>query len=590
MTSPLGECVTNFKLTPDSPDASFLEGKIYAAQGKWGNAETALLKTLERNPAYPNAAGLLVSTYLAAEKLANAIAILEGELSRNPEDPRALMAVAMIYERTKDFPRAREAYEKLVSLKPDYAPALNNLAYLYAEHFDLLDKAGDLAQKARALQSADPGIADTLGWIFYKKGDYQQALTLLQESARKLPQNPEVQFHLGMASYMMGQRESAKEAFLRAAAAPNDFPGKEEVQRRLALLESADGEGVKLSPKDLEAALKQQPNDPVARMRLAEAYEKEGAFAKAAAAYEEAIKLNPNLLAAAVKLAELNAGPLHASDKALQFARKARELAPNDPKVLAILGNAAYQAGNFTWAYSLLREAARLLPNDPKILSDLAWASYSQGKTAEAQNSMQRVLDSHPDSVQSNDAKSFLAMTALAQEGADPLAAEPEVDRLLKANPNYVPALMAQATILLQGGEFEAAATTYSEVLGRFPDFAPAQKRLASLYAEDPEKRDQAYALVSKARKTLPDDPELAQILAELSYQRKEFAYAVQLLRKSSEKRPLDAKYLYFLGMSHLKANERPQSQEALRHALAAGLLDPLASEAKSVLAELEKQ
>jgi uncharacterized protein HemY len=66
------------------------------------------------------------------------------------------------------------------------------------------------------------------------------------------------------------------------------------------------------------------------------------------------------------------------------------------------------------------------------------------------------------------------------------------------------------------------------------------------MYAEDPAKRDQAYDLVTKARKALPDDPELAQILGELSYQRKEFAYAAQLLRRSSAKRPLDAKYLYY--------------------------------------------
>jgi Flp pilus assembly protein TadD len=114
----------------------------------------------------------------------------------------------MICEKTKDFPKAREAYERLISLKPDYAPGLNNLAYLYAEHFDLLEKAQDLAQKARSLQSTDPGIADTLGWILYKKGDYQQALSLLAESAQKLPENPEVQFHLGMAKYMMGEKDA----------------------------------------------------------------------------------------------------------------------------------------------------------------------------------------------------------------------------------------------------------------------------------------------------------------------------------------------------------------------------------------------
>ena len=104
-----------------------------------------------------------------------------------------------------------------------------------------------------------------------------------------------------------------------------------------------------------------------------------------------------------------------------------------------------------------------------------------------------------------------------------------------------------------------------------------------------PKSATKRYDLAVKARKALPDDPELAQILAELSYQRKEFAYAVQLLRQSSEKRPLDAKYLYYLGMSHLKANEKLQGREALDQALAAGLEDPLASDARRAISELDK-
>ena len=280
---------------------------------------------------------------------------------------------------------------------------------------------------------------------------------------------------------------------------------------------------------------------------------------------------------------------MQAGDKALEFARKARTLAPNDPKVLGILGGAAYQTGNFPWAYSLLQESARQLPNDAEILHNLAWTSYSLGKVSEARQTMQRVLAAAPDSGKSSDAKLFLAMTALDEEGVGLVAAESEIERALKTNPNYVPALMAKAGIFRQHGESKAAATTYTEVLRRFPDFAPAQKRLASLYLETLDKRDEAYDLAVKARRTLPDDPELAQILAELSYQRKEFAYAVQLLRQSAEKRPLDAKYLYYLGMSHLKANQKSQSREALDQALAAGLQDPLAADARRVLIELEK-
>ena len=53
-----------------------------------------------------------------------------------------------------------------------------------------------------------------------------------------------------------------------------------------------------------------------------------------------------------------------------------------------------------------------------------------------------------------------------------------------------------------------------------------------------------AYDLVTKARKTLPEDPELAAFLGHLSYQRKEYARAVQLLQESSRKKPLTARSL----------------------------------------------
>jgi Flp pilus assembly protein TadD len=576
--------------TPQSPGAHFLEGKVYAAQRQWDRAEAALLKALELNPNSSSTYGLLISTYVASNKLPQAITQLETLLSKSRDDAGALMLSALIYQRMNEFSNAKDAYEKVLSAKPDFPPALNNLAYLYTERLDQLDKAHELAQKARALQPGDGAIADTLGWILYKQGDYKQALALLQESAQNLPNNPEVQFHLGMASYMMGRTDEALMAFHQAAAAPADFPGKEEATRWLSLLGDGESKETQPSSNELQVMLKQQANDPLAHTRLGEPYKKQGEVVQAAAAYEKAIKLNPNLLSAAAKLAELYAGPLQDHEKALKFARKARELAPNDPKIVGTLGHAAYQTGNFTWAYSLLQESARRLPNDTKVLHDFAWSAYSLGKVSEARQAMQRALTAAPDSSQSRDAESFLEMTALAEEGADPVAAELRVEQVLKENPDYVPALMARAAILLQRGESEAAATTYSEILGRFPDFAPAQKSLAALYVEDPEKRDEAYNLVTKAHRALPDDPELAQILAALSYQRNEFAYAAQLLRRSSEKRPLDAKLLYYLGMSHLKANEKAESREALRQALATGLPDPLASQAKSALAELEKE
>ena len=575
--------------TPRSPAAHFLEGKVFAAQRQWDRAETSLLKTLELDTHSSSASNLLASVYVAANKLPQAIAQLNNLLAKSPENDRALMLSALTYEKMNEFAKARDAYEKLLSARPDNPPLLNNLAYLYAERLNELDKAHDLAQKARALQPKDAAIADTLGWILYKRGNYKEALALLRESAQNLPNQPEIQFHLGMASYMMGQTDEARTAFRQAVAAPADFPGKDEAQQRLSLLGDVESKEKQLSSNELEVratapSALAQSDDPLTQAGLGESYEKQGAFVQAAAAYEKAIELNPNLLPPTEKLALLYAGPLQDNEKALRFARKARELAPNDPKIVGILGRAAYQSGNFTWAYSLLQESALRLPNDAEILRDLAWTAYSLGKVSEARQVMQRVLGATPNPRQAEDAKQFLAMTAL--DGED-LAAEPTVRKLLESDSSYAPALMILGELQTQRGQTKEAEATYTDVLRRFPDFAPAQKKLAALCVDDPERQEKAYDLAIKARKTLAGDPELARILGQISYQRKEFAYAIQLLRESEKDRPLDAKHLYYLGMSQLKTKEKTQSREALDRALAAGLQDPLAAEAWRAINEL---
>jgi tetratricopeptide (TPR) repeat protein len=568
---------------PNSAGLRFIQGKIYAARGDWDRAETTLLQTLALDANFQSAYNLLISTYVATDRLPQAIKQLEALLVKSPGDPRSLMTLGLVYEKMKDFSKARETYETLLSASPDFAPALNDLAYLYAEQLHQLDRAHDLAYKARALQPGDAVIADTLGWILYKRAEYQKAFTLLRESAGKLQDNSEIQFHLGMASYMMGESNSAQKAFQRALSAGTDFSGKTEAERRLKFLESGPE-----APEQLETLATQQQNDVIALMRLGASYENKGEFAKAAGAYEGALKSNPELLSAAVKVAQLNLGPLQNKNKnkAFEFAKRARDLAPSDPQVAGVLGESAYQLGNFKWAYSLLQESSRQTTSDPNVLHDYAWSAYSLGQVNDAQRIMQRLLEAHPNTRQAEDAKSFLAMTALEQHPEHLATSEPEIQRVLATDATYVPALIAQADLHVQRGNAKSAATIYNDVLRRYPDFASAQKRLASLYLEDPARIDEAYGLALKARNTLPEDPELAQILGELSYKRKEFAYAIRSFQESARKKPLEAKFLYYLGMCQLETMQSYQGRKSLQQALTAGLQEPFATEAKHMLAE----
>src|SRR5207245_1529060 len=149
---------------------------------------------------------------------------------------------------------------------------VNNLAYTYNAKLNNVDRASELARKAHELAPAEPSVQDTLGWVLYRQGKYQEAAELLEQSASKSSDKGEIQFHLGMANYMMGRLDEARAALQKAVSVPGDFPGKDEAKSRLALLSQTGN----LSIPDLEKFAKEKSNDPVALMQMDAAYEKAG--------------------------------------------------------------------------------------------------------------------------------------------------------------------------------------------------------------------------------------------------------------------------------------------------------------------------
>lgn len=569
----------------NSAPLRYLEGRVFAAQRQWPQAEAALKQSLDLNPEFSLAYQLLSGIYLANTNLAGAARELEALAAKKTNDVRTIMILGTLYERMDQPERARDKYEQLVKANPQFLPALNNLAYLYTERLPQLDRALELAQKARQLAPEDPALADTLGWILHKRGDDQEALPLLRQAAEKIPGNAEIQYHLGMVSYMAGQPEAARTALERAVSAPEAFPGKTEAQRQLALLTNAPATGAAEDRATLERLVKDQPKDLTARSRLAACYEQDDQFSKAAAEYEEILRQNPRAAQAALRLAQLQAGPLNNPAKAMEFARKARDLAPNDPEASALLGRLAFQNKDHAQAYSLLQSAAQRLPKRADVQFDLAWAAYSVGRVPEADQAMRRALEVEPGFKQADAARAFAAMTALALNPQGLVQAEIQIQQVLKVDPNHAPALMAEAALLRARGNAKAAVPLYDKVLNAFPRFTPASRELGLLLSIDPTQAQKAYDLLVKVREANPDDLDVARALALLTYQRNDYRYAITLWQSCARAHPDDPEALFYLGMSQHQTKQVAQGKEQLQKAVAAGLKDPLLSEAKRVLA-----
>ena len=568
---------------PKQAGGYLLQAKIFLAQNDTAQAETALHKGIELQPDSPFAYLLLARLYASSNQIDKALANFQTAAAKNPKNIEALMMIGTLSEKKRDFPAAREAYEKLLGVNPRFSAALNNLAYLYAEDLNQLDKAQEFAQKAKDLLPHEPHTADTLGWILYRKHQYSWALTQLQESAAKLPDSGEVQYHLGMTHYMLGSEAAARESLERALQLEKDFAGADEARLALSILdlhpETAGASGV----AKLEKIVADRPEDPVALGKLASAYATAGAADKAIATYQSALQKNPTNLALTMALVRAYADG-HETAKAIELAKTARKLAPDDPAVAHTLGRLAYKTGDYTWAAGLLQEASRKMPDDLDALYDAAEAGYALGEVTDTEAVMQRVARSQPPSSRAELAKRFLAMNTLAANpvsvGANP------IDQTLNTTPDYVPALMARAALQNQLGDAASAKTIYEKVLTIFPGFVPAKKQLVIFYAGNPGDDKKAYTLAAAAREALPNDPELAKAFGIIVYRTGDFARAASLLRESATKRTEDAEVFYYLGAAQAKLKQRPESQKSLQRALELKLKPDLATDAQRLLKE----
>ncbi|MSU62727.1 MAG: tetratricopeptide repeat protein [Pedosphaera sp.] len=573
---------------PQAPEPRLLLAKIFLAQRDTNQAEAALLKAIELQPEFARAHLMLATLYLASNQQQKALGNLQEITAKNPKDTGALMLTGMIQEQLKNFEAAKAAYEKLLAADPKSAPALNNLACLYSERFGQLDKAYEVAGRARGLRPHDPYTADTLGWIMYRKRQYPSAISLFQESTEKLPDEPEIQFHLGMTHYAMGNEEAARIAFQQALQLNKEFPGKDQASRRLSLLAIDARTAVPEVRAALEKELAEEPVDPVILARLAAIYERDGAIEKAVAVCQTAVKANPENAGAMIRLANLYSSHLKDTPKAFELAKAAYKKAPDDPSVAQTLGRLAFLTGDHKWAASLLEQTARKRPEDPEVLYDFALASYSVGRVQEAEAAMRGALQANTSFSQRDEANRFLDLVALSLNPSQALTAASRVEQTLKSNPDYVPALVVTALIDEQKSDRNAAKQTYERVLARYPDFAPAKRRLAILYSEDSSDNPKAYQLAVEARQAFADDPEVAKALGIATYRKGDYARSASLLKESAGKLSSDAKLMYYLGMSQYRLQKQAESKLSLQRALDLNVPGELAEEARRILAELK--
>lgn len=104
---------------------------------------------------------------------------------------------------------ADDAYEEAILLDPDNDVALNNYAYYLSERETRLDKAKEMAKRALELNPENAAFLDTMGWVYFKLGEYEKAHEYIRASIETGDASAEVMEHMGDVYDKLGDPDRA---------------------------------------------------------------------------------------------------------------------------------------------------------------------------------------------------------------------------------------------------------------------------------------------------------------------------------------------------------------------------------------------
>lgn len=236
-------------LAPNHPLALLSLADLYESVKKPAMA----IKIYERMPASSvlkrNAQIQLATNLDAADRSDEAIKILKGVTAEDPKDIEAIMALGNIErgrkkfadctqtysqginalpaasektnwvyyyyrgiceERSKQWSKAEADMRKALELQPEQPHVLNYLGYSWIDQGINLDEGMKMIKRAVDQRPDDGYIVDSLGWAYYRIGNYEDAVKNLERAIDLKPEDPTINDHLGDAYWRVGRTLEAK--------------------------------------------------------------------------------------------------------------------------------------------------------------------------------------------------------------------------------------------------------------------------------------------------------------------------------------------------------------------------------------------
>lgn len=207
------------ELIPTNDSAWKKRLQLLLQQGRTEEALSVGKQAAEQIPQDPIVLYLLGNAFIAEGQHSQAVQ----ELTAASKLPARKPLKASIHGSLGDalaamdqWEQAFTQYERSLKFNPDNPGILNNYAYYLSQHGNDLAKAKEMGRRALELDPNNPSYLDTIGWIFYQEGSYQEAEEFIRAAVNAGNTSAEVMEHMGDVLDKLGQKQEAQQWWKKA--------------------------------------------------------------------------------------------------------------------------------------------------------------------------------------------------------------------------------------------------------------------------------------------------------------------------------------------------------------------------------------
>ena len=434
---------------------------------------------------------------LDAHNFAEAKRQLELALRANPKSPDVLLMLGFVEFQSGDTPHAIEHLERGLKLNPESFSGHYNLALARLRQRDVAAGRNEL-ERAVALNPRHAGAAYNLGLVLLELGQPEEALIQLRRAQALAPEGPDISVNIARAELTLHQVAEAKR---EADAAARSFGNDARWQAAMGKVFLEHGQPQQALVY-LNEAFRLQPQEIQIRRLLASAQlatENPSAVLDLIPTPDSAE--DHYLLAGAYYL-------MRQLPKADEEARLAFEQDPRDSRVPLIRARIRQLLGQHEAALALLKEAIELAPDWSEPCYSAAVSYYLERRYAEAQRSLDRVLELDPKSVRAL----FLYAASLVNQGKN-RQGEEFLRRAIELEPENPRFYYHLGALQLRDNRWSEATQAFEKAVQLKPDYALPHYQLGKILLRS----SRPQAAVRELETAVRLQPDLAQAYYQLT-------------------------------------------------------------------------